>query len=117
MTGTDGGSNFTFPVLANAMPLVDAFDVPDRLSPPRPFQPASSESGSVEFASAKWYIENKIMCEPNTSLPPPEEQTDGTKTERGDLWEFLGMCVIGYKWWNDGRKQPKLMPIKRAGVR
>lgn len=51
MTGTDGGSNLTFPVLATAMPLSDAFDVPERLSPPRPFHSASSESGAVEFAS------------------------------------------------------------------
>lgn len=52
MTGTDGGSNLTFPVLDIAMPLIDAFDVPDRLSPPRPFHSGSSESGAVEFASA-----------------------------------------------------------------
>lgn len=68
MTGTDGGSNFTFPVLANAMPLVDAFDVFDRLSPPRPFHSASSESGAVEFASTnetKNNNNNEICDEPN----------------------------------------------------
>lgn len=52
-TGTDGGSNLTLPVFAIAIPVIDAFDVPDRLSPPRPFHSGSSESGAVEFASVQ----------------------------------------------------------------
>lgn len=51
ITGTEGGSNLTFPAFDCDIPLADAFDVPDRLSPPRPFHSASSESGAVEFAS------------------------------------------------------------------
>lgn len=59
ITGTDGGSNLTFPVLAIAMPVIDAFDVPDRLSPPLPFH--SSESGAVEFASENTIIADQIQ--------------------------------------------------------
>lgn len=51
ITGTEGGSNLTFPTFGTAIPTADIFDVPDLLSPPRPFHSASSESGAVEFAS------------------------------------------------------------------
>lgn len=55
ITGTDGGSNLTFPVFAVAISLSVVLAVPKRLSlplpPPRPFHSASSESSAVEFAS------------------------------------------------------------------
>lgn len=71
MTGTDGGSNLTFPVfwlLASAIPLSDAFDVPERLSPPRPFHSASSESGAVEFASIQWNRQIKSPRQNNKTI-------------------------------------------------
>lgn len=52
ITGTDGGSNFTFPVFDNGIFWLEGvLIVPDPLSPPRPFHSVSSESGAVEFAS------------------------------------------------------------------
>lgn len=52
MTGTEGGSNLTFPVLAICkFSLVGVLTVSDLLPPLRPFHLASSGSGAVEFAS------------------------------------------------------------------
>lgn len=52
MTGTEGGSNLTFPMLAICkFSLADVLTVSDLPLPLRPFHSASSESGAVEFAS------------------------------------------------------------------
>lgn len=52
MTGTEGGSNLIFPVLAiGKLSLVGVFTISNLLPPLRSFHSASSESGAVEFAS------------------------------------------------------------------
>lgn len=52
ITGTDGGSNFTFPVFANGMfALIGVLIVSERLSPLLFFHSASESGAAVEFAS------------------------------------------------------------------
>lgn len=68
MTGTEGGSNLTFPVLAICkFSLVGVFTVSDLLPPLRPFHSASLDSGAVEFASES--TGKKIMNEISMEFP------------------------------------------------
>lgn len=49
ITGTDGGSNLTFPVFSNGILALTGVCIVDL--PPAPLHSASSVSGAVEFAS------------------------------------------------------------------
>lgn len=76
ITGTEGGSNLTLPAFGTAIPTADVFDVPDRLSPPRPFHSASSESGAVEFASE---MKKKSEANKNTADEMVSQETTGNQ--------------------------------------